>query len=631
MKIGLQGKCIALTALAAIGVAFTSSTASSQSSTGIPCAGRADAVIANTGQALFNSGTLVDSYNSNLGAYGGSNVGSAGNVQAATSITLNSGAVVHGKVTPNTPAGLAAVSPPAGATNLGSFIVNSGQTTSLAAGDYVASSLTLNSNSTLNVTGTVRIWVTGALVLGGAANRNGVPSHLQFLVTDNQFVNVNSGATVAALIYAPLANVNVNATVFGSVVGAQTSILNSGAAVHYDTSAACSTAPPSTLVSAGTFSACAVRPGGTVECWGDNNSGDLGIGNFTGPQTCQGGNACSPSPVTVSNLSGATSVGTGFLYACAILAGGNVECWGHNAANVLANNDTNGPQTCGTNGGCSTVPFAIAGVSNATQLATGGIFACALIANGTIECWGAGGAGQLGNGSAGFPPGPVQVQGITNAVAVSAGFEDACALLATGVVECWGNNQVGQIGNGTFDNQANAPVPVPGITSAVAVGVGLDVACAVLANGTVQCWGNNAGGQLGIGTNSGPQTCTGTACSTTPVTVSGLTNAVAVSIDQHACALLSNGTIACWGDNSVGELGDGTLTTHLAPEVVPGVSGVSAVTVGGGNTCVRLTSGAVECWGSASSGENGNGNTGGPNQCPNALNPCADTPQTVTF
>jgi hypothetical protein len=209
---------------------------------GIPCLARNEAVIANSGNITANANTLVDSYQSNLGPYGDDNIGSQGNVQAAKDIVLQSGATINGSRLPRTPAGLAPVTPPSGARNLGSFLINSGQNATLTAGDYVASSFTMNGNSTFTVSGgVVRIWVTGTFaVFGGSANAGGVPSNLQFLVRSGQDVNVNGGAVINGSIYAPAAQVNLNSVVFGSVVGAQVT-LNSAAQVHLDTNSSCVT------------------------------------------------------------------------------------------------------------------------------------------------------------------------------------------------------------------------------------------------------------------------------------------------------------------------------------------------------------------------------------------------------
>jgi len=190
--------------------------------TAVPCAAKAKAVIANVGSSMHNSASTVQ-----------------GDVQAGTTIIKNGNAVITGTQTPNTPAHLTVVTPPAGATNLGNFVVSG--TVTLAAGNYVASSFNMNGGSTLKVTGGVaQIWVTGSTSLTGTANAGGDPTNLEILVTGTQGVNLNSNTNFTGFIYAPIAPVLVNSTavVHGSIVGSNTT-LNSGATVVFVPAAVC--------------------------------------------------------------------------------------------------------------------------------------------------------------------------------------------------------------------------------------------------------------------------------------------------------------------------------------------------------------------------------------------------------
>jgi len=214
----------------------------------VPCDAWGNAVVANSGNVVLNAQSLVDSFSSSAGAYGGSNIGSSAIVRAATTIT-NNGAVVRGTLVSSAPTGLAVVPVPAGATNLpfgasspGSLNINTaGSSITLAPGNYVAANINVNAPGAIRISppGQVRIWVTGTLNLGGSENPNGSPHNLAFLVTSSGFVNVNSGGALYGTIYAPTSGINLNSTVFGSVIGGSISLLNSGAAVHYDTAAAC--------------------------------------------------------------------------------------------------------------------------------------------------------------------------------------------------------------------------------------------------------------------------------------------------------------------------------------------------------------------------------------------------------
>ena len=215
----------------------------------VPCAAWADAVVADTSSVIVGGGVLVDSYQSSLGGYGGSNVGSAAVVQAGTTIS-NNGGVIHGTQKPHAPAGLAVVPVAAGARNLplgartpGAVNINTAaQSITLAPGNYVASSINVSAPGAINVSpaGEVRIWVTGTLALGGNLNARGVPKNLAFLVTSSGFVNINGGGALFGMVYAPASVLTVSSPVFGTVVGSSVT-LNSGSAVHFDQSSVCAT------------------------------------------------------------------------------------------------------------------------------------------------------------------------------------------------------------------------------------------------------------------------------------------------------------------------------------------------------------------------------------------------------
>src|SRR6188768_1726124 len=221
----------------------------------VPCAAWADTVVANTSSVSIGAATRVDSYRSSQGAYGGSNVGSAAIIQAATTIT-NNGGVIRGTQKPRSPAGFAVVPVPAGATNLplgasspGSLNISSAaQSITLAPGNYVATNVNVSAPGSITVSppGPVRIWVTGSLNLGGNVNLNGVPKNLAFLSTGSGWVNLNSGGAFYGLIYAPKSGVAVNEPVFGTVIGSSVT-LNSGGAVHFDDSSSCTATNPPQL------------------------------------------------------------------------------------------------------------------------------------------------------------------------------------------------------------------------------------------------------------------------------------------------------------------------------------------------------------------------------------------------
>ena len=352
-------------------------------------------------------------------------------------------------------------------------------------------------------------------------------------------------------------------------------------------------------IDAGTFHACVVLSDGTVRCWGRNTYGQLGDSTSTNSTT----------PVSVSGISAATAIAGGgsaitgdAAHTCALLSGGTVRCWGLNNVGQLGN---------GTNTDAST-PVQVSGISTATAIATGGAHTCVVLSDGTARCWGLNNTyGQLGDETTTNRSTPVQVKGIGGATAITAGSHHTCALLSRGEVWCWGRQDSGQLGNGVFRNQRAPfdaqlkPVQVVGINTATAIVAGDVHTCALLSDGTVWCWGSNFAGGLGDGT---------TTSFATPVQVSGITTAKAIAAGTyHTCAMLSDSSMRCWGGNYFGALGNGTTgngtdaANTTTPVSVSGISTGTAPTAGGLYTCATLSDGTARCWGSNFYGQLGNG------------------------
>ncbi len=343
-------------------------------------------------------------------------------------------------------------------------------------------------------------------------------------------------------------------------------------------------------VSARADHTCAQTAVGAIKCWGGNANGELGNGTTTGSNV----------PVNVNGLSsGIRSFSTGVGHACALNAGGGVLCWGLNDSGQLGD----GSQT---NRAAPVNASALSGISRG--ITAGRAHSCALTAPGGVVCWGAGEAGQLGNGQDKSSLQPVAVSGLSAAVAgLSAGWDFTCALTAAGGVLCWGDNRYGQLGNGSTTS-SSSPVTVSGLTPGTrAISAGVDHACALTSVGGVVCWGRNQDGQLGDGT---------TTDSATPRPVNGLGSGVKFisaggDLDaSHTCALTISGSVKCWGSNQSGQLGNGGGANSSSPVDVSGLSmGARAIAAGGSHSCAINATAELVCWGDNRSGQLGNGSS----------------------
>ncbi len=241
------------------------------------------------------------------------------------------------------------------------------------------------------------------------------------------------------------------------------------------------------------------------------------------------------------------------------------------------------------------------------EIAAGALHSCAHVEAGGVTCWGNNQFGQLGDNTVTQRPTPVDVSGLGGGLAaITSGLFHDCALTTAGGVKCWGNNFSGQLGdNSTRDRLV--PVEVSGLARGMAaISAGGDHTCALTIGGGVKCWGNNSYGQLGDGT---------TTQRLIPVDVAGLGSGVA-SISagaEHTCARTTAGGVKCWGYNPFGQLGDNSTTHRITPVDVLGLgSGVAAIAAGAGDhACALTTAGAVKCWGSNTNGELGDDLVGG--------------------
>ena len=383
--------------------------------------------------------------------------------------------------------------------------------------------------------------------------------------------------------------------------------------------------------------ATAQASGGGVLGWGENDYGQIGNG-IAGGGAC----GCLPSATPVADLSTATQLAAGSIHTLALLANGTVVSWGGNLYGELGNGTPTlkaiartGPVTRRVGGTGNLTPLPVSGLSNVVAVAAGSTHSLALLSDGTVMAWGLNEYGTLGNGNVtgpetceGRPCGrvPAPVPGLSNAIAISAYGELNLALLADGTVMAWGNAYNGQIGDGTGVKDGCAcvdhPVPVAGVTGAVAVAAGGEAAAALLADGTVETWGANTSGELGDGSSTlGAGGCECRA----PAPVSTLPAMKRVTMGSAAgFAVRQTGGGMSWGFNEVGQLGNGGIGSG-ACECAPAPAPVSApldlqsIEVGSGHGLGLLASGTAVSWGYNETGQRGDGTTGVGNGIPTAI------------
>lgn len=318
---------------------------------------------------------------------------------------------------------------------------------------------------------------------------------------------------------------------------------------------------------------CVLRRSGGVACFGSNHRGQLGDGTFIDsdvPVDVVGFNG-------IGTLSDVTQVAVGARFVCARHADSTATCWGENREGQLSIPSSRSNR--------SSTPIAVSQLNGTplgsiASVAAGDAVACALMANSTMRCWGK---------AARFRPAassteethPVIISmgttALSNITQIAIGRVHTCILQGDGTVRCWGTNQYGQLGTGgaltgAYDYSRSSVSDL----SPTAIAAGDDHTCALLDSGTVKCWGNNASGQIGDG---------GMVIRSTPASVSGITDAVAISASYAtSCALHGDGRVSCWGSVRG--------ATEPAPVLIDGMTGIEELSI----PCGRRVDGTVLCW-----------------------------------
>jgi alpha-tubulin suppressor-like RCC1 family protein len=377
-----------------------------------------------------------------------------------------------------------------------------------------------------------------------------------------------------------------------------------------------------------------------VRCWGSNRYGQLALGDTT--------NRSVPTPVPA--LTGAIAIGAGDQHACAIFSGGLVKCWGANYTHQLGLGESQvvpdggtvtqdmSPHPTPANVCASGTGFSCAPLMNATKVVGSSEATCAIVGTG-VRCWGSNPAGGLGNNTFTLPAtaNPVQVCepsgcGAGNLGDFNGGIVDlamglyfVCGIDGVGATYCWGDNNSGAVG---LDSNTIFQIALPNnlttvntvTQKAIAIATTSYGACAIVsdgntANNLVRCWGNGLWGQRGNATSGsnayGPTVVT--ACSANGCAVN-FTGATSISGTTNGFCAVAGGAVWCWGANTRGEAGVGSLTNTqftvaTKTTITSGAIGVSSEN-GNQTMCARLNAGGVmRCWGANDSAQLGNGMT----------------------
>ena len=333
---------------------------------------------------------------------------------------------------------------------------------------------------------------------------------------------------------------------------------------------------------------------GTILGVGDDFYGALGDGKL-GYQL---------SPYSVTALTGVTQVSSGNdgYHSLAVTNAGAIYAAGWNSLGQLGNNSEVNSSTF------VQVKTSSGYLTGITAASAGADHSLALTSGGNVYAWGYGNYGQLGNGANSSQQLPVEVVtasgALANITAIAAGVDHSLALRSDGTVWAWGLNSYGELGNNTTTN-SNEAVEVLNtsgtpLSNIVAIAAGDNHGLAVDSSGNLWAWGYNSNGQLGDGTTTNR-------LEAEQVNLSGATVTQVSGGGFYSLAITSTGTVLAWGNNSYGDLGDGTTTQRLTPVAVQNLTSVTAIYAGQYHSMAVESNGSVWTWGSNTNGELGNG------------------------
>ncbi|WP_031065920.1 RCC1 domain-containing protein [Streptomyces sp. NRRL WC-3742] len=363
-----------------------------------------------------------------------------------------------------------------------------------------------------------------------------------------------------------------------------------------------------TAVAALTALGLAVVPAGTahaqekrLKSWGNNRSGQLGDGTWADFRPAATTVLGLTSAEVVKIAAGGSSPTNG--HGLALLTDRTVQSWGANTNGQLGDGSVFGHNA----------PGQVVNLSNATDIAGGGAHSLALLADQTVVAWGKNNYGQLGNGTNMDSSVPVRVEGLNKVIAIAGGLNHSIALREDGTVWAWGYNINGQLGDGTSASR-NVPSPVANLSGVTRIAAGCNHNLALIgppsgpskptSGNSVKAWGYNATGQLGDNSTINRYT---------PVDIQGIwlggVSQLAAGCNHSLAVTDSDNKLKAWGQNTSGQIGDGTTDYRITPVPVPGVTGVQLVTGGREHTVALLGNNTVQSWGANGSGQLANGTT----------------------
>jgi alpha-tubulin suppressor-like RCC1 family protein len=308
-------------------------------------------------------------------------------------------------------------------------------------------------------------------------------------------------------------------------------------------------------------SQCVVNRTNKVLCWGKNGSHQLGDGT-TIDRT---------KPVFPVGIEGnAVSVFGGYGDTFVFTEEGKTYRWG------LIDLVT-------TTTGYPTPRDVTSFLTNATYVGQGTVSHCALIADGTVACWGLNRDGELGDGGQPSRTDPLPIPGFGSVVSVAVGYWHTCAAKSDGTVWCWGGNDSGQVGNGTFDD-VMTPTQITIPKKVVQVGSRFNITCALTEDRKVWCWG--------------PQPQGDTTHLPAPVLADGIDSVASIAVeDALACAIKTDGTLWCWRPFILVD-GSSPVSDQIPTQISALGNDVVSVSAGYHSACAIRADGSLWCFGS---------------------------------